>query len=242
MSEFSRRGLVAGLAALPFATAFAAPAVAQTAVPLVLTRAATDRPDVALTFDDGPHPTLTPQLLDILAAYDARATFYVIGRNAARYPDILRRMVSEGHEIGNHTWSHPSLYGVSDQGMLRELERTSEAIQNAVGFAPVSVRPPYGNMYPRQSQLVWDALQMTTVMWSIDPLDWQRPGSSVVANRILSQHHAGAVVLGHDIHGATVRAMPAVIDGMIARGYNLVQVSELMGRRVWPAPGRQARL
>ncbi len=242
MLAFSRRAVVAGLASLPIGSALAAPAMSQTAIPLVLTRAASGRPDVALTFDDGPHPTLTPQLLDILAAYGARATFYVIGRNAARYPDILRRIVAEGHEIGNHTWSHPSLYGVGDQAMLRELQRTSDAIQDAVGFAPVSLRPPYGNIYPRQSQLVYDALGMTTVLWSIDPLDWQRPGASVVANRILSQHHAGAVVLSHDIHGPTVRAMPAVVDGLLGRGYNLVQVSELMGRRVWPAPGRQARL
>ena len=242
MVDLSRRALVAGLVACPVSAALPGAAVAQTAIPLVLTRAQTDRPAVALTFDDGPHPTLTPQLLDILAARGARATFYVIGRNAARYPDILRRIAAEGHEIGNHTWSHPSLYGVGDTAMLRELERTSEAIQQAVGFAPVSVRPPYGNMYPRQSQVVWDALQMTTVMWSIDPLDWQRPGASVVANRILSQHHAGAVVLSHDIHGPTVRAMPAVVDGLIGRGYDLVQVSELMGRHVWPAPGRRASL
>ena len=80
---------------------------------------------------------------------------------------------------------------------------------------------------------------MTTVLWSIDPLDWQRPGASVVANRILSQHHAGAVVLSHDIHGPTVRAMPAVVDGLLGRGYNLVQVSELMGRQGL-APDRQS--
>jgi len=241
MKDVPRRAVLAGLAALPLSTALAAPAIAQTTLPLVLTRAQTQQPDVALTFDDGPHPTLTPQLLDILAAYNARATFYVIGRNAARYPDILRRIVAEGHEIGNHTWSHPSLYGVGDQAMLRELQRTSDAVQDAVGFAPVTLRPPYGNIYPRQAQLVWDALQMNTVLWSIDPLDWQRPGSSVVASRILSQHHAGAVVLSHDIHGPTVRAMPAVIDGLLGRGYNLVQVSEIMGRRVWPAPGRGLR-
>lgn len=239
MPVFSRRDVIAGLSALPLSSALAAPALAQTTVPLVLRRAPTDQPDVALTFDDGPHPTLTPQLLDILADRGARATFYVIGRNAARYPDILRRMVAEGHEIGNHTWSHPSLFGVGDQNMLTELQRTSDAIQDAVGFAPVSLRPPYGNIYPRQSQLVWDAMQMTTVLWSIDPLDWQRPGSSVVANRIINQHHAGAVVVAHDIHGPTVRAMPAAIDGLMSRGYNLVQVSEIMGRRVWPAPGRR---
>ena len=239
MSDVSRRGVLAALASMPFATSVTGPAMSQTAIPLVLRRAATNQPEVALTFDDGPHPTLTPQLLDVLAAYDARATFYVIGRNAARYPDILRRMVSEGHEIGNHTWSHPSLYGVSDGGMLRELERTSEAIQAAVGFAPVSVRPPYGNMYPRQSQLVWDALQMTTVMWSLDTLDWQRPGSSVVANRIVRQSHAGAVVLSHDIHGPTIRAMPAALEGLRSQGYSMVQVSEIVGRSLWPAPGRR---
>ncbi|MEM6609600.1 MAG: polysaccharide deacetylase family protein [Pseudomonadota bacterium] len=241
MTEVSRRGLMTAAAAFG-AAHWAAPLAAQTAIPLVLTRAASGRRAVALTFDDGPHPTLTPQLLDILAAYGARATFYVIGRNAARYPDILRRIAAEGHEIGNHTWSHPSLFGLGDRAMLSELERTNAAVRAAVGFDPQNVRPPYGNMYPRQSQVVFDALGMTTVLWSIDPLDWQRPGAGVVANRILSASHAGAVVLSHDIHGPTVRAMPTVIEGLLAREYQLVQVSEIMGRGVWPAPGDLARL
>lgn len=239
MTDVSRRNVVLGLAGAALTPSIGK---ADVTVPLVLTRAETTQPDVALTFDDGPHPTLTPRLLDILAEHDARATFYVIGRNAARYPDILRRIVAEGHEIGNHTWSHPSLFGVGDSNMLRELQRTNDVVQDAVGFAPVSLRPPYGNIYPRQSRLVFDQLGLTTVLWSIDPLDWQRPGSSVVANRILAAHHAGAVVLSHDIHGPTIRAMPAVIQGLQARGYNLVQVSEIMGRRVWPVPTRRARL
>lgn len=236
MTDMSRRGTLFGLAGIACVPSMA---VADVEVPLILRRAETTQPNVALTFDDGPHPSLTPRLLDILAEHDARATFYVIGRNAERYPDILRRIAAEGHEIGNHTWSHPSLYGVNDRTMITELQRTNDIIQDTVGFAPVSIRPPYGNMYPRQSQLAFQELGLTTVLWSIDPLDWQRPGASVVASRILNQHHAGAVVLSHDIHGPTIRAMPSVVQGLQSRGYNLVQVSEIMGRRIWPAPTRR---
>ncbi|MEM9317530.1 MAG: polysaccharide deacetylase family protein [Pseudomonadota bacterium] len=242
MTLISRRHLVTGLSAFCAGQSIARPLAAQTTVPLILTRATHGRAEVALTFDDGPHPTLTPQLLDILAAYGARATFYVIGRNAARYPEILRRMAAEGHEIGNHTWSHPSLYGVSDGGVLAEIDRTNDAVRAAVGFDPQSIRPPYGNMYPRQSHMVFDARGMTTVLWSVDPLDWQRPGSGVVAGRIINGSHSGAVVLSHDIHGPTVRAMPAVLDGLRGRGYSMVQVSEIVDRGVWPAPGRLARI
>lgn len=215
-------------------------AAQQTTIPLMLTRAETGAAEVALTFDDGPHPTLTPQLLDILAAHRARATFYVIGRNAERYPQLLQRMVAEGHEIGNHTWSHPSLFGHGDSALLREIDRTNDAVRAAVGFTPVSLRPPYGNLYPRQARMLYDARAMTTVLWSVDPQDWQRPGSSVVADRILRASGSGAVILSHDIHGPTVRAMPAVLAGFAARGLVPVQVSELVGLRPWPAPGRHA--
>lgn len=196
-----------------------------------ITRVPTDQPVVAMTFDDGPHQSLTPQLLDILAARNIRATFYLIGRRVALYPELVRRIAAEGHEIGNHTWNHPRLTSLGNDGLLRELDRTTIAINDIVGRPPVTMRPPYGLLSTRQRGLIYEARHLPTVLWSVDPEDWRRPGSSVVANRIVSRSHAGAVILAHDIIGPTVRAMPAALDGLIARGYRFTTVSELIG---WP--------
>ncbi len=200
-------------------------------VDATVTRIPTAQPYVAMTFDDGPHPRLTPQLLDMLSARGIRATFYVIGRNAARYPQILQRMVNEGHEIGNHTWSHPNLNGHSDGSVLNQVDRTNRAVYEAVGRPPVTMRPPYGNLYDRQRLMLHQTRAMPTVLWSVDTLDWQRPGSSVVSSRVINGSHPGGVILAHDIHTATVRAMPAALDGVMGRGFRFVTVSELIG---WP--------
>lgn len=200
-------------------------------IDVTVTRINTAEPLIALTFDDGPHPSLTPQLLDILRAANVRATFYMIGRNVARYPQLAARVAEEGHEIGNHTWSHPSLFGYSDAGVLDQVDRTNQAVQDAVGRPPVTMRPPYGNLHDRQRLMLYRARNMPTVLWSVDPLDWQRPGSSVVTQRIVRAAHPGAVVLSHDIHAPTVRAMPGTIAGLAARGFRFVTVSELIG---WP--------
>ncbi len=244
MYRFKRRALLVGAAfglTAPFVTR---PASAQTlpqsfagrgeirhGVDATVTRIPTAQPYVAMTFDDGPHPRLTPQLLDMLRARGIRATFYVIGRNAARYPQILQRMVEEGHEIGNHTWSHPSLHGHSDGSVLNQIDCTNRAVYEAVGRPPVTMRPPYGNLYDRQRLMLHQARAMPTVLWSVDTLDWQRPGSSVVSQRVVNGSHPGGVILAHDIHTATVRAMPAALDGVTGRGFRFVTVSELIG---WP--------
>ncbi len=242
MPDKVRRQLLLGGAASLAVPFLARPVVAQsTPVPTVLapedpvtvTRVASARPVVALTFDDGPHHSLTPQLLDILASRGVRATFYVIGNRAVRHPELLRRTMAEGHEIGNHTWSHPSLFGHSDASVLSQIDRTNQAVYDAVGRPPVTMRPPYGNFYPHQRQMLFDRRNMPTVLWSVDPEDWRRPGSSVVAQRIISHSHPGAVVLAHDIHSPTVRAIPSAIDGLRARGYEFVTISELLGWQRW---------
>lgn len=196
-----------------------------------ITRVRTARPVVAMTFDDGPHASLTPQLLDILAVRGIRATFYVIGSRVVRHPDIMQRIADEGHEIGNHTWSHPSLSGMGDAAILSELDRTSHAIFDTVGRPPVTMRPPYGNLTSRQRLMVHGERNLPTILWSVDPEDWRRPGPGVVAERIVSRSHPGGVILAHDIQSGTVRAMPATLDTLTARGYQFVTVSELIG---WP--------
>lgn len=188
---------------------------------------------VAMTFDDGPHPRHTPILLDMLKARGIRATFYLIGENVVRYPALVRRIVEERHEIGNHTWSHPFLTQRSPSQVIAELDRTTLAIFEATGKAPRTMRPPYGAMNRRQRLMVHQERKMPTILWSVDPQDWQRPGSSVVARRIISASRAGAIVLAHDIHGPTVRAMPATLDGLRSRGFDFVTVSQALGWRDW---------
>jgi peptidoglycan/xylan/chitin deacetylase (PgdA/CDA1 family) len=123
--------------------------------------------------------------------------------------------------------------------VLSQIDRASRRCCNATGRVPVTMRPPYGNFYPRQRLMLHQARGMPTVLWSVDPEDWRRPGSSVVANRIVSRSHPGAVVLAHDIHGPTVRAMPAAVSGLHARGFRFVTVSELIG---WPRWDRRRRV
>lgn len=201
-----------------------------------IARVRTARPVVAMTFDDGPHPTLTPQLLDILAQRQIRATFFLVGTRVARHPAVARRIVAEGHEIGNHTWSHPSLSGLGDAGILREIDRATRAIHETVGRAPVTMRPPYGNLTGRQRLMVHRERNLPTVLWSIDPEDWRRPGPDIVASRIVNSSHPGGVVLAHDIQSGTVRAMPETLDTLRMRGYQFVTVSELIGWPRWGEP------
>ncbi len=197
-----------------------------------ITRVNTRLPKIALTFDDGPHPHHTPPLLDMLKARGLKATFYVIGQNVTRYPQLLARMAAEGHEIGNHTWRHPYLTQLDTESVQSELDRTTLAIFETTGRAPVTMRPPYGALSSDQRKMVYQTRGLPTVLWSVDPQDWRRPGSQIVADRIVGGAHRGAVILAHDIHLPTVQAMPVTLDGLLARGFQFTTVSELLG---WPA-------
>lgn len=194
-----------------------------------------DGPYIAISFDDGPNATLTPRLLDILKQRNIKATFFVIGENAAQHPEILARAAAEGHEIGNHTWSHPALTKLSDARVQEEVTKTSEAIEKAIGKKPTLLRPPYGAINPRLSRMIKDQDGLTIVLWSVDPMDWKRPGSAVVSQRLLAGAKPGAITLSHDIHPGTVDAMPATLDALIAKGYKFVTVSELIAMET-PAP------
>lgn len=187
----------------------------------------TSRPVIALTFDDGPHPELTPKLLDILREKGVRATFFVIGGNVDKYPEIARRIVAEGHEIANHSYSHPALTGVGPAGLYQELKGTSDAILRATGRLPRSMRPPYGANNAQVERAVLQEHGMDMVMWSVDPLDWKRPGAAVVTKRLVDGARPGAILLAHDIHPGTVEAIPEVISQLKAKGYTFVTVGQL---------------
>ncbi|PYM01354.1 MAG: polysaccharide deacetylase family protein [Verrucomicrobia bacterium] len=169
-----------------------------------------DGPYIALTFDDGPSEKLTPRLLDLLGQHHIHATFFVIGENVAQHPEILQRAVREGHEIGNHSWSHPNLAKMSDDAVRSQIKRTEEAITGAIGSRPVLLRPPYGSITPRQKHLIHDA------------------GPNIVSSRILKETRPGSIVLSHDIHAQTIQAMPAPLTELEAKGFKFVTVSELL--------------
>ena len=195
---------------------------------------------IAMTFDDGPHPQNTPRLLDILRARNIKATFYVIGRSVDLYPQIVRRTVAEGHEIGNHTHTHRLLSKLGDSEVRQELSRCADAVARAAGVRMRTMRPPYGGLLQRQREFVHAEFGYPTILWSVDPLDWKRPGPSVVTSRILSGTTAGGIVLAHDLHAPTVDAMPATFDGLLRRGFQFVTVSQLIAMKTDPATAQAA--
>ena len=198
-----------------------------------------DGPYIAMTFDDGPNPTLTPKLLDLLAAHHIKATFFVIGQNVAEHPAVLARAVREGHEIGNHSWSHPNFGKMSDDAVRRELRRTEDAISSAAGIRPGLMRPPYGSITTHEKRWIHEEFGYQTILWDVDPLDWKRPGPAVVCNRILKETRPGSIVLSHDIHPGTIEAMPSTFDQLEAKGFKFVTVSELIGMAT-PEPPKPA--
>ena len=191
-------------------------------------RVSTSLPFIALTFDDGPHPVNTPKLLDILKQRNVKATFYVVATNVKRYPEIMRRIVAEGHEIGNHTVTHGNLAKMSDAAVRQELTASREAIIAATGVAPRTMRPPYGAITPAQKSWIRQEFGYPAILWSVDPEDWKRPGVSVVTSRLVSGAAPGGILLVHDIHAPTIEAMPATIDQLLARGLQFVTVTQLI--------------
>jgi peptidoglycan/xylan/chitin deacetylase (PgdA/CDA1 family) len=187
-----------------------------------------DGPYIAMTFDDGPNAKLTPKLLDILAEHHMKVTFFVVGQCVAEAPDVLKRAAREGHEIANHSWSHANLGKLSDDGVRRELQKTDDAIKAAIGTRPTLMRPPYGSITARQKNWVHDEFGYRIILWDVDPLDWKRPGPSVVRDRIVKETHPGSIILSHDIHPPTIEAMPSTFDELQAKGFKFVTVSELL--------------
>ncbi len=187
-----------------------------------------DGPYIAMTFDDGPHATNTPKLLEIAAKRHIKLTFFVLGECVEQNPDVLRREVAEGHEIGNHSWSHPNLAKLSDADVRSQLQRTEDIIVKTAGIKPKLMRPPYGELTKRQRMLVNHELGYKVILWDVDPLDWKRPGPNVVAQRIIAGARPGSIILSHDIHPPTIAAMPQVFDALLAKGFKFVTVSELL--------------
>src|SRR3954470_14452686 len=181
-------------------------------------------PYIALTYDDGPHAQNTPRLLDMLKERKIHATFFMCGENAIQYPQIIKRMIAEGHEVANHSYSHPQLSKMSDEAVRKELQRTHDAIVAGGGVVPKLMRPPYGAFTERQRNWCFGEFGYKCILWDVDPLDWKVRNSAHVESEILKQTVAGSIVLSHDIHKTTVDAMPATMDALIAKGFKFVTV------------------
>src|SRR5262249_1944346 len=187
-----------------------------------------DEPYIAMTFDDGPSATLTPKLLDLLAAHHIKATFFVIGENVAEHPEIVARAAREGHEIGNRSGCNPNLGKMSDEGVRRQLQQTDDETKSATGERPTLMRPPYGSITAHEKRWIHDQFGYDIILWDVDPYDWKRPGPAVVRARILKETRPGSIVLSHDIHPGTIEAMPSTFDQLEAKGFKFVTVSELI--------------
>ena len=192
------------------------------ASPAIAPLAVTVSKYVYLTFDDGPHPQYTAQILAILRGYGVKATFFEIGRNVARFPHLTRRVDQAGHSVQNHTWSHPDLRKVSWATFKSQVQSTDRALRAQIGYTPRCLRPPYGATSSVVSKRA-AALGKKVKLWSVDPRDWSRPGTSVIVRRVLASVRSGSVVLMHDGGGdrrQTVAALPTILRTLKARGYS----------------------
>ena len=193
-------------------------------------------PYLAITFDDGPHAAHTPRLLDMLKQRNIKATFFVVGQCAQEYPAIMKRIVAEGHEVANHSWSHPLLSKMGEGSVTEQLQKTHDAIVDTTGVEPKLMRPPYGGFTPNQRAWANGKWGYKIIMWDVDPLDWKVRNAEHVKTAILRGSVAGSIVLAHDIHKSTVDAMPETLDGLIGRGFKFVTVSELLAMHKPAAP------
>ncbi|RSS58403.1 polysaccharide deacetylase family protein, partial [Streptomyces sp. WAC06614] len=178
---------------------------------------------MVLTFDDGPDPRYTPDILDVLARHQVRAMFFVCGEMAAEHRDLVRRISAEGHAIGNHTWSHPLIPQLSRPALADEIVRTSDVVQQTVGEAPRWFRAPYG-AWNRAAFEIGAELGMEPLAWTVDTLDWKEPGTSTIVSRVLHGAAPGVIVLNHDAGGnrsQSVHALRSYLPQLLARGYRM---------------------
>jgi peptidoglycan/xylan/chitin deacetylase (PgdA/CDA1 family) len=157
-----------------------------------------------------------------------------MGVKVQYHPDILKRMIAEGHEIGNHVWNHPVLSKMTLEGVHKQIMDTAYAISNATNYFPKTMRPPYGNTNNGLNKYLEQTEKLTVVLWSLDTLDWKRPKPSEIVKQVLSRVKPGTIILCHDVHPGTVEAVPVFVDELQKQGYTFLTVSEMLKRA---APG-----
>lgn len=183
-----------------------------------------EKKKIALSFDDGPHPYYTEDLLDVLKEKDVQATFFITGENAALYPDIVKREQEEGHVIGNHTYYHTQLTSGNEQAFIEELVKTNEVIKEITGEDTVFVRPPYGTW----KKSFEGKLSLLPVLWDIDPLDWCSDNVACIVQNIVVNAGDCKIILMHDQYESSVTAVGEVIDILREEGYEFVTIEEVL--------------
>lgn len=179
-------------------------------------------PVVYLTFDDGPNTTYTPQVLDLLARHNAKATFFVTGQNVDTNPELTQRIAAEGHSVQSHTWNHADLRKLDRSAFTAQVRDTNAAIERATGKRSSCLRPPYGARNERVTQWL-DEEGMIMVLWDIDPQDWRKPGTNTIVSEIVGHVEDGSVVLMHDAGGdrsQTVAALSLILEALAGRGFS----------------------
>ncbi len=185
---------------------------------------------IALTFDDGPHSEYTEEILDILDEFGIKATFFVIGRNCDDSPKVIERVISCGHEVGNHTYSHPSLKKITGEELKNEIIKTEELLYERCSYRPKLFRPPEG-VYTKAVEEAISGLDYLPILWTVDTEDWLHPSSEKIAETVMKNVSAGKIILCHDyISGksSTPKALRIFIPKLLNQGYNFVTVSELL--------------
>ena len=226
--------------ALILAAVFLLPAahpIAALTRPVVYYHGRRNQKTVALTFDDGPHPRYTEEILAVLAAYDVHATFFFIGMNVESHPEIARRVCLAGHEIGNHTYSHPVMKQTDPATVEAEINRT-DALLRDIGCEAVELfRPPQG-LFDEELPALLRRISKKAILWNIDTRDWEHPSSGDILTNIESNLRGGDIILFHDFvsgESSTVPAIKKLIPALLERGYRFVTVSELIGEGKTPA-------
>lgn len=181
---------------------------------------------IALTFDDGPHPQTTMQILETLEKYDAKATFFMLGNMVQQYPQLAKKVVEQGHEVGNHSWNHHDLTKLSPASIQQEINDTSLIIESTIGQKATAFRPPYG----AANETVRSQTNLPIVLWDVDTEDWKYRDSEMLLPTIKSAARNNSIVLMHDIHQSTANGLDAVLAYLQSEGYTFVTVSELTNR------------
>lgn len=187
---------------------------------------------IALSFDDGPSEH-TNDLLQTLAKSQVKASFFTLGINASRYPDVVKRLAAEGHEAGIHTWSHFNLNRLSSSQINHEIESSLNLTHELTGSRPVVMRPPFGIFSDLVSQIAKNH-NLALVLWSIDPHDWKTSDSQTICNHVLAHAHRNGIILMHDVYGQSVAAVGCIVDGLSQRGFRIVTVGELFNHQLVP--------
>jgi len=187
----------------------------------------TTKKQIAITFDDGPHPEFTPKLLDLLDKYNIKATFFLVGEMAEKNPELVRAEVAAGHSIGNHTFHHVNLKKIPESDVATEIKACGEVLENITGKPPHLFRPPGGD-YDKSVALVSEALGYKMILWTDDPGDYLNPGDKVIERKILSRIDNGGIILVHDGIQQTLDVLPRIIEHLKNEGYEFVTIDQML--------------